>query len=151
MPNNVDCVNLDSNFQVFETFKIEDKIEELKILVKSSKLGVFDDKHIIIVVPSFDESNRYIKKDDKELYLAQKSDAKWLSSFLINSTKAKTVEIVTDLHELHSVVDSSSEPIKFVILLHEFIQHEKDYVIREMKEDYLEQKVNEDLQVIELY
>ena len=154
MDNSVRCLNFgadfNSNFQVFETFKVEEKIEELKEFVKCPKLSVFENKYIIIVVPSFDESGRYIKKDDKELYLAQKSDARQLSNFLRENAKAK-VEVVTNSDEIYNVVDSSDEPIDFLILLHEFIPSEKDYVVAEMKENHLSEAVNKHLKVIELY
>ena len=151
MTDNVKCADFNNKLQIFETFTIEGKIEELKGFVKCPNLSVFNGKNIVIVVPSFDESGRYIEEDDKELYLVQESDANQLSSYLKSNTKANDVIVETNSDKLDKVVDSSNEPIDFLILLHEFTQGEKDYVVGEMKDNHRNEKVNENLQVIELY
>ena len=143
-------VEFDDNFQIFETFTVEEQIEELKGFVECPHLSVFDDKNIVIATPSFDEYDRYIKNEDKELYFVQKRDARQLSSYIMNNTRANSAIVVTNSSKLDSIVDSSSEPIDFLILLHEFMPEEQDFAIDQMKRNHLGIAVNENLRVIEV-
>jgi len=137
--------------KLFDTFDIKQKIEELKCFFRCPDLSVFDSKHIVIATPSLDESGRCIKQDDPELFDCQEQDAHHLASFIMNHTEADAVSIITDSQKAYKLVDSVCKPLDFLILLHEFIPSEKEYIVSELKEENGFGVSNEALQIIEVY
>jgi len=119
---------------IFETFDINQKVEELETID-------FNNQEIAILIPTFDESFRHIKKDDQALYWAQKRDATFLLHHLISQHDSISVSILEDADEANEI------GIKFdhAILLHEFTEVEHSYVISSLQEN------NKNLQIIEIY
>ena len=142
--------SVNNHHQVFETFKIDEKIKELKALLNCQDLSVFDGQHIVVAVPSFDESVRHIEKYDPELFACQQADAYHLADFIIFNTKADAVSVLMDSNEADELVDSITKPITYVILLHEFIPSEKSYLTESLRENR-KGDMNKNLQMIALY
>jgi len=137
--------------KLFDTFDIKQKIEELKGFFSCSDLSAFDSKHIVIAIPSLDESGRFIKQDDPELFDYQDQDAHYLANFIMGHTEADAVSILVDSQKVYKLVDSISEPLDFLILLHEFIPSEKDYLVSKLQKENDFGVSSENLQMIEVY
>ena len=122
---------MNNHASVFEIFKIEDKIEELKILLGKDGFSKFDNKYVTIAVPIYDESLRNINSSDHELFLTQQNDAHQLQQFLLNNTKAKGINLALVQGDVTNIADKGCE-IDHLILLHEFTQNEEDCTIQEL-------------------
>lgn len=125
------CDFIDSNhsLEVFQTWKLADKIQELKDIAKSKKLDVLDGVNVVIAVPSLDESGRSIYMDDKDLFYAQKQDAYKLAEFILKDTKSCLVDVILDADK---AIEVSNHQIDYVIFLHEFMDYERDYILGEL-------------------
>jgi len=132
--------------EIFESFRIEEKILELKELVKDQKLDIFDGSNVVIAVPSIDESGRSIFKDDRELYHVQRRDAYKLAEFIKGKTESKVLDIILDADKIVDLSCFVNKQIDYVLFLHEFLEFERDYILNELKKSG-----HRDLQVIELY
>ena len=137
-----------SNHPLFETFDLSEIIEELKSLLKNKDFSDFDNKHIVIAVPLFDEGMHNIKKYDKELFSAQLNDAQQLQKFLTKNTNAKIVDVVVEAYEAHKIIDRYCS-VDDLILLHEFMPVEQDYLTTVLKKDTIP-GLNTDLNVYTL-
>lgn len=144
----VNCTSIDCHhrLEIFETFKIEGKIQELKKLVKDKELDVFDGANLIIVVPTIDESGRFIPLEDKALFSVQKRDATRLAEFFSKETKSHVLEVILDSDKIADATHLVNKQIDYVLFLHEFLDFERDYVLDELKESGYGA-----LQAIELY
>ena len=120
------------NFGVFESFSVENKIRELKDLVRRCDLDVLDGADVVIAVPSFDESGRPIYTVDRDLYNTQKRDAYKLAQFIIMDTKSCMVDIILDANKASEALKRTSRPIEYVLFLHEFMDTERGYILDEL-------------------
>lgn len=121
-----------TNFRVFEMFKVEEKIQELKELAQRCNLDVLNGANVVIAVPSLDESGRSIEMADKDLYNTQKKDAYELAEFIILDTKSCMIDIIFDAKKASEVLKLTSRPIEYVLFLHEFVDSERDYILKEL-------------------
>ena len=126
---------------VFATFKVDDKIEELKVLVGEKNFSVFEYKKVAIAVPVYDESMRNIQFFDHKLYISQQNDADQLRAFFIKSTETSVVYTVIKHDDIPHV-----RTIDYLILLHEFTQSEENNLIKALQDNG-----NEDFEVYKLY
>ena len=122
---------------LFETFNIHDKVEELN-------LRDFDDKNIIIAVPTYDESGRQIEFDDRPLFARQREDAFTLARYIMTIGEGKYLRMLTNVDEVDDYVDEAPEPTDVLVLLHEFLDFEKSQIVEALTES------NPKLKVIEL-
>ena len=141
--------------QLFETFDLNEKMEELKVALNDKELACFKGKRIVVAVPSFDESVRHIQTADPELYNAQIKDAEKFVKLIDEQLKfknntAESLDTLSDSKYAASVVDKHTQPVDYLILLHEFIRSEKNFLVDEMREDKFG-TIHDHLQVIELY
>ena len=113
---------------VFETFIVEDKIEELKTLLGKGDFSDLNEKKVAVAIPVYDESMRNIQLFDKDLYITQKNDLEKLRDFLLANTEISLVHPIT-----HHCAISSVRGIDYLILLHEFTQSEEDNIIEELQ------------------
>jgi len=111
---------------VFETFKVEDKIKELKALFQDGDLDVLNGANVVIAVPSFDESERSIFKHDQDLFVTQRRDAYRLIEFFLEETRACVAGLVLDADK---TIEIARMQIDYVIFLHEFMVFERDYIL----------------------
>jgi len=118
--------NIENVTAVFETFNMADKIEELKLLVEKKQLRVFDGAHIVIAVPSFDESERSIYKHDKALFDAQRHDAYELVRFILEETRSCVTGLILDANK---TIDVAKMQVDYIIFLHEFMRFEREYIL----------------------
>jgi len=126
---------------VFKTFKVEDKIEELKVLAGEEYLSVFKDKHVAIAVPVYDESIRNIELFDEKLFFTQQNDAMQLCCFLGKNIRPSAISIITT----HRNMPTFKKP-EYLILLHEFTEAEENNLLKE-----LQVNGSEELKVYKLY
>ena len=131
---------------VLEMFNVEEKINELMNQTNDLKQILFSGGNIAIIVPSFDESGQFIKTDDEELYNAQKQDADRLAEYIQNNISPSNINIILDSDQLSEVLDDIEQPFDCVLLLHEFMKHERDFVFGEISDSQ-----HAAAQVIKLY
>ena len=136
--------NCDHGSEVFQTFKIEDKIQELEKMLVIKQMNL-QDKSVIIAVPSYDESMRSIKKDDEVLYDVQLKDAHALAEYVMVTMDTDLVSIVTDIEQLSALIGKVASPHECIIYLHEFMNIEKSDMLEILTE------YNANLTHIELY
>jgi len=115
---------------VFKTFKVEDKIEELKALLGEKGISIFKDKRVVIAVPVYDESMRNIELFDNELYITQKNDLEQFRHLFMQKTKVGMTNII---YQHYCVPTARSIGFDYLILLHEFTQSEEDNLIKELQ------------------
>jgi len=111
---------------VFETFKVEDKIKEFRALFQDEGLGVLNGANVVIAVPSFDESERWIFKHDQELFATQRRDAYRLIKFFLEETCACVAGLILDADKTTEI---ARVQVDYVIFLHEFMAFERDYIL----------------------
>ena len=112
----------------FETFDVREMAEELIASLDGLSFSTLNEKHVVIAVPTIDESGRNIKLFDKPLFLAQKEDAFILRQFLERKTKDAFIDIVTESADVRRMVKLQIK-VDYLILLHEFMQQEEDKLI----------------------
>ena len=119
--------------QLLETFNIHQKKEAL---------GKYDFKNqaVAIIVPMFDESHRVIQEEDRPLYKAQQADAKVLFEHIASTQEKGRVRILGSGDE----ANETDERFDHLILLHEFVAFEQEYVVEGLREN------NPQLQISEL-
>jgi len=120
--------------QLFETFNINQRVEALE-------KNIFTHQNVAIVVPMFDESQRFIELDDPELYISQLKDAISLSHQIAATQIEGSVCVLPDGDEANEI----NRKFDHLILLHEFVSFEAFYVIEGLREN------NKNLQVTEIY
>ena len=136
---------ISNNPYIFEMFSVEDKIDELKNQANGLNHNVLSGATIVIAVPSYDESGRFIYIDDQVLYNAQKQDANRLAAYIHSNTSSCIVDIILDADKSHTVLETN-QPIDYVLFLHEFMDFERDYILDELRESK-----HGAMQAIELY
>ena len=109
----------------FETFDVREMAEELIASLGGLNFSAFNEKHVVIAVPTIDESGRNIKLFDKQLFLSQKEDAFILRQFLERKTKDAFIDIITESADVRRIVQLQIK-VDYLILLHEFEQQEED-------------------------
>ena len=108
-------------------------------------------KNVIIAVPTYDESYRNIETEDRELFMAQKSDAYKLARFILTKVRANLVRVVTDVDTIDDVANFASKPASTLILLHEFLEFEKELLIEELVENREQRiKTRGELKILEI-
>jgi|GEM_PF-1470326 len=112
----------------FETFDVREMAEELLASLDGLSFSALNEKHVVIAVPTIDESGRNIKLFDKPLFSAQKEDAFILRQFLERKTKDAFIDIVTESADVRRMVKLQIK-VDYLILLHEFMQQEEDKLI----------------------
>lgn len=137
-------VNNTHGLEVFQTFKIEDKIQELKEVLGMQGVNL-QGKGVIISVPSYDESMRSIKNDDDQLYNLQLKDAHTLAQHIMLVMNTSLVNIVTSIEQLNVLNGKVVPPHEYIIYLHEFVSAEKKEMLETLE------KYNANLKHIELY
>jgi len=136
--------------KIFESFKIEEKFQELKDLLDSQDLEVFAGKQIVIGVPTVDESGRDIAKEDPELFACQKDDAGVLANLIMEHSQATVVSVITSVREIKEFSDSTgTQSVDYLILLHEFTPFEQHHLTQFI--EYMCFTEDKQLPVIELY
>jgi hypothetical protein len=140
-----ELLNKFKNFNdVFENFKIEDKIKEFSTIVGES-LDALEGQHIVIAVPTMDESNRSICLNDEALFHAQQNDAHILAQHIMYNMSADWVTVIADFNKVDQFEEKIIESIDWLVLLHEFVDVEKRYIINALTEN------NANLQIVKLY
>jgi len=137
-------VDFTNNENIFETFKIEDKIEELKGMLVMGNVDLLD-KRVVIAVPSFDESMRSIYDEDRVLYDVQQRDADVLARYIMNDVGAELVSVITGFNSINDLASSVADPYECVIFLHEFMSFESVAILSTLT------KHNKDLKYFEVY
>ena len=135
--------------KIFKTFKIKEKIKELKKQLGDDD-NIFAEKCIIVAVPSYDESIRRIEEDDKELFISQKQDANTIAHFIMEHTQADIVDVIWNINHLDKFsYFPEKAKIDCLILLHEFIESEKQNTILSIRKHCIVD--DKDFRIIELY
>ena len=121
-----------NDVSLLEAFNIEEKIADFE---KSVNWEDFEHKNIVIAVPTYDESHRTIEIEDRELFVRQKKDAYILGHHIMLASQANLVRIITNADEVDDFVDHAREATAVLILLHEFMDFEKKYIIEGLSEN----------------
>jgi len=129
---------------IFQSFNIEDKIQELEEMLIAQNLDL-QHKGVVIAVPAIDESHRLIYSDDRVLFDTQEKDACTLAQHIMRTKDADVVRVVTDSSKIGQVATYVAEPFECVIFLHEFMEIEKTTILETLRDHY------PDLQHFELY
>ena len=116
---------------LFESFTHKEQIAQLESMMEPKD---FDGKSIIIAVPTYDESHRNIEMEDRTLFMAQKKDAEKMAHYIMETTSADLVRIVTDVDAIDDVVDFANAKTDVLILLHEFLDFEITQLIEALSE-----------------
>lgn len=124
----------------FETFKIENKIKQLKSLAKSNQLH---GTYVVIIVPSLNASKRLGLKNDKELYNLQQRDADILAQYIMINMNVDLVTIVRGMNQINNLV-TGKEKIDYVVYLYQFIASERIMIEEVLKNN------NENLKYFDL-
>jgi len=130
----------------FETFDVREMAEELVASLDGLSFSTLNEKHVVIAVPTIDESGRNIKLFDKPLFSAQKEDAFILRQFLERKTKDALIDIIAEPADVRRIVQLPIN-VDYLILLHEFMQKEEDSLIEALTQS----TDNSHLKVFRLY
>ena len=130
----------------FETFDVREMAEELVASLDGLSFSALNEKHVVIAIPTTDESGRNIQLFDKPLFLAQKEDAFILRQFLERKTKDALIDIIAEPADVRRIVQLPIN-VDYLILLHEFMQKEEDSLIEALTQS----TDNSHLKVFRLY
>ena len=129
--------------EMIETPQINDK-ELLQIVLGEATRDVLNGQYFVIIVPSLDEWMCPIYSADKTLFHSQQEDAHVLAQHMMISMGADLVTIITDYNKVDASFDNVTGEVSCVILLHEFIDFEKNTILEKLE------KQNADFEYFEL-
>lgn len=138
---------------VTDIITLENKLQILAFALKSTSFDALNDKNLILAMPSIDKGGNSIKEVNEPLFLTQWLAAQDFHLYLTVATNARVLGIVKQADEVHlfSDIADTHYPVDYLILLYKFIDSERRYIEKEIRENYLGQVVNEDMKIIELY
>ena len=135
----------------FETFQIGNRILEMEDQVRAWQArGETERLNIVVAVPGFDESMRWIYQADRALYEMQVRDAQVLVDYLDQNVVTQELHFITEADAASDLMDALKNPVDIIILLHEFTEVEEQYLIDELHENQLGM-VNQTAEVIRIY
>lgn len=143
----IEINNRDEDNQLLTTFSIQDKCIELEAIVADKGYNIFKGASVLVAVPTLDESNRYIRKEDCQLFKQQCKEALEMTFYLIENNVdfiAVIKDIDTEIDECLNRLDGRK--LDYLICLHEFIDVEKNFIVKSLRE-----KLDSDFVVIELH
>ena len=129
---------------IFETFKIEDKIKELRGMLAMENVDL-QDKRVVIALPDFDACMHSIYDVDRVLYDVRQKDADVLARYMMNEIGAELVSVITGFSKINSLASSVADPYECVIFLHEFMSFESVAILSTLT------KYNKNLKYFEVY
>jgi len=132
--------------RVFETFNVHEKFGQLLDSLDHKGFSDFNDSHIIVAVPTLDESMRDIKTFDEALFFAQQDDAQLFCELLEFEITDSLVNHISSPEGLARLANKESF-VDHLILLHEFETAEEDNIIGVLKRNGM----NDGLKVYKLY
>ena len=128
--------------RILETFDLDAVMAQLRDVVMG------ESKRVVVAVPTYDESMRYILMADAALYTEQRSDAYKVVQYFKTENPVHEIDMILDSNDADDIVDQSERPIDYVIMLHEFMPSEARYLIESLAENAAGE-VNLDMQVLE--
>jgi len=132
--------------RIFETFNVHEKFGQLLDSLDHKGFSDFNDSHIIVAVPTLDESMRDIKTFDEALFFAQQDDAQLFCELLEDEVTDSLVNHISSPEGLARLANKKSF-VDHLILLHEFETAEEDNIINALKRNGM----NDGLKVYKLY
>lgn len=132
------CTSINNN-QRFETFEIENKIQEFEKMLLTQKID-FKSKDVVLVTPRLDNHRRMIYKEDGVLFDRQNRDAHMLANHMVYNLNANSVTLPIDCTRGRARKD-----MDYLILLHEFVDDEKNHILTKLTQ------TNENLTYFEIY
>ena len=132
--------------RVFEAFNVHEKFKALMNALGNKGFSDFNDAHIIVAVPTLDESMRDIKTFDEALFFAQQDDAQLFCELIEDEVKSCLVNHISSPEGLARLANKKSF-VDHLILLHEFETAEEDNIIGTLKRNGM----NDGLKVYKLY